>query len=500
MNFFNADNLLAHTAGRWLQRPDRPATLAGVGIDSRSDLAGKCFVAIKGEHHDGHDYLRQAVDAGADLLIVHHHPLERDLPPHVGVLQVDDTRAALGRLACAYRRQLRRTRVIAITGSAGKTTVKHLLDAVLSTSMRGSAAPRSYNNDIGVPLTILRTDPQDEYLIVEIGANRPGEIDQLAAMVQPDVAVITMIGRAHLGGFGSLETVAREKATLLRHMQSNALAVVNADSPHLRRHIHTAESLVLFGQADDADLRLTDWGADEGDWRFEVDGRDRFRLGLPGKHNALNALAVVAVARQLGITDRRIDAALGQCEPVEMRMSCHRIGDIIVYNDAYNANPDSVIAAVTTFAELAADATRRVLVLGDMLELGEAAPQLHREIGQFVVDLDRGAPIDHVILVGPLAQNLAAPIRGVWPANRLTLLSEMNAKTAAATAGLLQPGDTVLLKGSRAVALEQVMDAIKRQHEGGDVVAGAQRGGRPRREAMTSAPGVLDPPTLTPDS
>jgi len=254
MSFWNRDNLCTRSGGRWLQDPVRNGRLCGVGIDSRTDLAQAVFVAIRGETHDGHDHLREAANAGAALLIVHKLPAD-GLPQDVGVILVDDTRKALGRLAAAYREQLTGTVVIAVTGSAGKTTVKMLIDRVLSTSLRGRAAPKSFNNDIGVPLTILSADPQDEYIVVEIGASAPGEIGRLAAIARPNIGVITTVGRAHLQGFGSLDKVAEQKAMLLRHLRSHQvrrLAVVNADVPCLRDHCCLPHTVKLFGEADDA--------------------------------------------------------------------------------------------------------------------------------------------------------------------------------------------------------------------------------------------------------
>ena len=470
MTFWSPDELAVHTGGRWLRRPAGLISLHGVGIDSRQELAGRAFVAIRGERYDGHDFLADAVEAGARLVVVDSVPrawLSRccgpqgRMPDRVGVLLVDDTRAALARLAAAHRRRLSTTTVIAVTGTCGKTTAKGLIDTVLSTSMRGVAAPRSYNNDIGVPLTILGAEPRDAYLIVEIGANRPGEIDGLARIARPDVGVITSVGRAHLAGFGTLETVAREKASMLHHLDPGGLAVVTADAPLLRPHLHHAGPTVRFGLAEDADLRLTRLGSDAGGRWFEVSGSRRFRLGLPGRHNATNALAAVAVARRLGVTDGRISAALGRCRPMPMRMSRHEIDGIVLYNDAYNSNPDSVIASLETFAELAAGAARRVIVLGDMLELGEHAPALHREIGDRLLELDRRLPIARLVLVGELAAYIAEPIRRRWPSKRLTRLEALEPAAATELAASFEPGDAILLKGSRAIGLERLVDALE---------------------------------------
>ena len=275
-----------------------------------------------------------------------------------------------------------------------RVTVKSLLDTVLSRQLAGRAAPRSFNNDIGLPLAILAARPDDEYLVLEIGANNPGEIGQLTKIARPDIGVITMIGRAHLRGFGSIETVTAEKATMLQYLQGRQLAVVNADAPGLRRHLHHAEKVVLFGEAADADLRLTHWTARGTGGRLTVNDRTQFDLGLPGRHNAVNTLAVVAVARQVGLDDRDIAEALAACSPVAMRMSRHVVGDVTFYNDAYNANPDSTAASLESFVHLAADAPRRVLVLGDMLELGHDAAEQHREVGRRVIELDRQLHIE----------------------------------------------------------------------------------------------------------
>lgn len=461
MSFLSPDEVAARTGGRWLTRPASGSALTGVGIDTRGDLQRKVFVAVRGERHDGHDYLRQAAAAGASVLIVHRHPSagEGDLPAGVGILLVDDTRAALGRLAAAWRQTLSPTTVIAVTGSCGKTTVKKLLDEVLSGTRRGTAAPLSFNNDLGLPLAILAADPADEYLILEIGANNPGEVGQLSRIARPDIGVITMIGRAHLAGFGSVATITAEKAAMLEYLQGPRVAVVNADCPGLRDRFGAADSVVLFGEDADADLRLTGWAAREGGGRMEVDHATHYDLGLPGRHNAVNALAAVAVARHLGTPEPVIAAALAACGPVAMRLSRHDVGEVTFYNDAYNANPDSMAASLEAFADLAADAPRRVVVLGDMLELGTDAAEQHREIGRRIVDLDRRLPLDRLVLVGAMSSYIAEPLLDRWSSHRVMLLDNLDRSNAAAVVASLQPGDAVLLKGSRALGLEAVIDA-----------------------------------------
>lgn len=458
------------TGGCWVRDAGRAGACDGVGTDTRDDLTGKAFVALRGPIHDGHDHIGDAIAAGARAVVVERDPGAVGIG--TGVLLVDDTRKALKRLAAAWRGRLERTTVIAVTGSVGKTTVKQLLDVVLSARRRGTAAPRSFNNDIGVPLTILAADLRDDYLIVEVGANAAGEIADLAAITRPDLAVITRTGRAHLEGFGGVEAVAREKASLLRFCTGQAL--VNADSPTLRPQLGGIDPVVLWGEAADADVRLTARGAEGRRNWFEINGKDRFRLGLPGRHNAVNALCAVAIARRLDIPDRAIDKALWACRPVEMRMSRRRIGPITVYNDAYNANPESMLASLETFAELSANAGgRRIIVLGDMMELGDTAAELHREVGRALRDLDRTARIDHAVLIGGLAAHIAEPLAS-WPTERVTRLDELTPHAASYAAQLIEPGDTVLLKGSRTIGLERLVDAIECCHTPRSVASGTR--------------------------
>ncbi len=462
MRRIRGKDLAEATGGRWIGTPAPGRRVEGVGTDTRRDLAGRAFFALRGERHDGHDFLAQAAGAGAAILVVDRPPTEA--PPGAAVLLVDDTRQALLRLASAHRATLSHTTVIAVTGSCGKTTVKALLDAVLSTRLRGRAAPRSFNNDVGLPLAILAADHDDDYLVLELGSNHRGEIAALAQIARPDIGVITMVGRAHLEGFGSPAAVVDEKAALLDHLAGPRLAVANADAPQLRDHLRRAGQCVLFGSAADAEVRLTDRGRNGRGWWFEVGGWCRFALGLPGRHNAINALAAVAVGRRLGIADDQIGEALARCRPVEMRMSLTRAGGLTIYNDAYNANPDSVLASLDTFVEESAGARRRIVVLGDMLELGPQAAELHREIGRQLLEINRRTALDRLVLVGKLAAHVADPFGGAWRREHVTLIEGPDSGSVAELASALEPGDAVLLKASRAVGLERIQQAIEARH------------------------------------
>ncbi len=471
--FFHPERLRSVVGGVLATRPEwlgvagggLESEEAGVTVDSRSVRPGQVFVAIKGERFDGHDFLPEAAAAGARSVIVQHEPrgpLTDDLGRPVAVIRVPDTRRALLRLAQAYRRALEGMKVIGVCGSNGKTTTVRLIDAVLSQRLRGIASRKSFNNDVGVPLTILSARPGHQYLICEIGTNAPGEIAALGSIVEPDVAVIVSIGREHLEGFGSLEGVAREEAAILRCIRAGGAGVATADAPALGPHLRACRdvALVRFGRDREADLRLTETSHEQGGWvRFTVNGRWRLRCPLVGEHNALNALAAVAVGRRFGLNDEEIAAGLLSVRGPEMRWERSNLGGVELVNDAYNANPESMLAAVRTFGGVyPTGPRRRVMVLGDMLELGAAGEASHLEIGRVVAAEHL---TDVLVTLGPLGTLIARAARdGGLPGACVTALPEASDDACTEAARRVRPGDVVLLKGSRGVRLERVARAL----------------------------------------
>ncbi|MBT8486024.1 MAG: UDP-N-acetylmuramoyl-tripeptide--D-alanyl-D-alanine ligase [Phycisphaerae bacterium] len=456
MSFFSAEVLRSITNGRWRQRPETPLTPVGLGTDTRADLSGRAFLALRGERYDANEHLAEAVAAGAVMLIADRG--EVPVPAGVPCLEVDDGRLALGRIARAHRRTLESTRVIAITGSCGKTTTKRLIHSVLRRALAGTAAPRSFNNDVGVPLSILAASPDDQYLVLEIGTNAPGEVATLASIAEASVAVVTGIGPAHLAGFGSVEAIAREKGALLAHLPADGLAVVNAASHELDGLLRRLNAVVRYGDDPAADLRLTDRGRDAEGWWFEVNGRRRYRIGLPGRHNAINALAAIAVGRRLGLDEDDIAAGLAAADAPPMRMTHVRVAGLDLYNDAYNANPRSMEAALETFLELAETATRRVLILGDMGELGDAADEHHRALGRRLAgEADR---LDRIVLIGALAPQIGVGIAAAGRRIPVTHHATLDAATRVSIRRDLRPGDAVLLKASRSLALERLAEDL----------------------------------------
>ncbi len=461
--FLEPAEIQSITGGRWLEPP--PEAIVGVGTDTRERLDGRLFVALKGERFDAHDYLDKAAEQGAAAVLV-----EREVPSRVPRLLVPDALKALQAMATAWRQRLPNAWCVAITGSAGKTTVRRLVEAVFRELGPTHASPRSFNNHLGVPLTLLSAPADTRYLVVEIGMNNPGEIEPLARMAAPRVAMVVNAGTAHLGGLGSREAIAREKSTIARGLQAAGLFVLNGDQDHLlnealRESLPASGRIVSFGTRAMNLFRLISREPLPG-------GRQRLRVGvprgelnlelaLPGAHNAMNAVGVVAALRKLGVPDQAIVAGLAKVEPADMRMVKTDIGGVAVFNDAYNANPDSVLAAVRTFAELSEGAARRVVALGDMLELGPEGPALHEMVGRELAKAFDGGPPDLCIACGHLTERLAAALLEAAPTCGVVTSPDL-AVDAGRLAALIRPGDALLVKGSRGSGMERLVAALER--------------------------------------
>ncbi len=473
-----ADELRTAVAGQWVVRPPQaeprpgfapaPFMLAGVGTDTREDLRGRLFVALRGERHDAHAFLADAAARGAAAAMVDRKAGAFARPEGLPLIEVADTRVALGDLGRWWRGRLR-AKVVAITGSSGKTTTRRIVDAALGAAMRGTASPKSFNNDIGVPLTLLGAEASHGYVVVEIGMNHPGEISPLATMVAPHVAIVTMAGRAHLGGMGSVQAIVDEKSTIVDGLGTTGIAIVNGDQPALvaavSARVKPGVRVVTFGTGDGCLWRLAGRTAIGDGQAFrlrEPDGTEwECPLGLPGDYNAMNALAAVACARMLGVEAEAIAGALAGVVPAEMRMTRQAVGGMTVVNDAYNANPDAVIASLRAFAELASGAARRVSVLGDMLELGDGSAAMHAEVGRAAV----GSGIGLAVFVGARSAGGADAARAAGGCDVLHVAGLDEAGVAAIRAAL-RPGDAVLLKGSRGSRMERLLQALDGRPEG----------------------------------
>jgi UDP-N-acetylmuramoyl-tripeptide--D-alanyl-D-alanine ligase len=419
-------------------------------------IPGGLYVALKGENHDGHAYVLQAQQGGAAAALVRH-----DWPRAEGVvlplLRVAETRSALG-LAAAGRRRALHTFVLGITGSVGKTTTKELAAAVFSGAGPVHATRGNLNNDIGLPLTLLGMPAGTNVGVIEAGTNHPGEIAYLCRILKPDAAILTAVGPVHLAHFGSEAAIADEKADLIRSVPERGFAVIDAAGAHAPYLRAQAACRIISVRLDEgggeADYLGTREDADGGVVRVcERASGESFvlRSGLPGRHNAVNLLLAVAAGRATGMAWRMIEQGLAQVAMPAMRWQRTEGDGLVSINDAYNANPPAMRCALETFARTAA-AARRVVVLGDMRELGEASERFHRELGRTVA----AGPWGLIVAVGADARWIAEEaVAAGFPAGAVCHFDD----TAAAVRGirdLLKPGDTLLFKASRGMELERV--------------------------------------------
>ncbi len=414
----------------------------GVSTDTRTLRKGDLFFALRGPNHDGHAYAAEAVRRGARAVVA-----EREIPAGVPLVIVQDARAALGAFAAAWRAALR-GRVIAVTGSNGKTTTKEMIAHLFGRDRRIVCARGSFNNDVGVPLTLLSAAERATYVILEIGTNHPGEIAHLGAMARPDAAVITSVGASHLEGLGSIDGVADEKVSLLGCLRGGGFAVVHHDPRILSRVRLSAERVATFGADRGADLHPEEMRPGEG---FTIRGV-AFRLELLGAWNVLNALAACSVALRFGISLETCAERLAGFKGPKMRMERMEVAGLTLINDAYNANPESAGRAVREFARFPGGG-RRVAVIGEMRELGGASDRYHRELGELLSQ----SGIDVVVGVGPRCRALLEAVAGGKETHAFDGVEEMRGRLER----LFRPGDAVLLKGSRAMGLERLVTWMK---------------------------------------
>jgi len=431
-----------------------------VATDSRECGPGGLYVARVGEHADGHDFVAGAVDRGAAAALVA-RPVEG-----VACVVVDDTQDAFAALAREVLRRLPGLAVVGITGSSGKTSTKDLLGTVLATAGPTVAPVGSYNSEVGVPLTVCRVTSDTRFLVVEMGARGIGHIAYLARMAPPGIGVVLNVGTAHVGEFGSREAIATAKSELVVALPPGGLAVLNADDAAVRAMAAvTTARVVLVGEAEDAEVRATDVVLDGGGRpSFTVHtphGSRAVQLGLVGRHHVGNALAALAVATELGMSLESVCVALESALPVSRwRMEVvERPDGVTLVNDAYNANPDSMRAALTALERMG-EGRRTWAVLGTMLELGDESDALHAEVGAEVVA--RG--VDELLVVGPAAAALAAGARAASPASSRTGTRVREVTDADDAAVLLDAelaaGDVVLFKSSRDAGLRLLGDRL----------------------------------------
>jgi len=433
---------------------DPHAVAAGVQSDSRALQPGNAFFALRGERFDGHDFVAQAVEIGSRVVVADNVP-DGVHPPHrVAVVQVDETERAMLALAAWHRTRMD-ARVIAITGSYGKTTVKEMLGAMLSRYATCTVAPRSYNNRIGVALTLLSASPHDTFVVLEMGTNAPGEIDELARAARPHIGVITAIAPVHTEGLGGIEGVRDAKAELIPHLPADGLLVLNADQAPCASLAERFDGWVLtFGEQKKASVRVTRIDTTPDGCTFETLG-NRFALRSPARYNALNAAAALCVAHELDVPPLEAHSALAALKMPALRYEVRELAGVRFVLDCYNSNPDALRTAVANFASEPAGGTR-ILVCGDMLELGAQSARVHRELGR---ELAR-SKLDMLVAVGPMAADVLAGWDAVASAERAGMHFETAEDAWYPLQRMLRPGDAVLVKGSRRMKLEVIVERI----------------------------------------
>ncbi|WP_053366473.1 UDP-N-acetylmuramoyl-tripeptide--D-alanyl-D-alanine ligase [Bacillus sp. FJAT-27245] len=431
--------------------------IEGVSIDSRTVKEGNLFVPIVREK-DGHNFVYEAIRKGAvaSLWDKNHQNPPDDIP----LIYVDNTLTALQSLASAYRKQLS-IKIIGITGSNGKTTTKDMVNSIASTSYKVHKTKGNLNSQIGLPLTILEILETDEIVVLEMGMSERGQIQRLAKIAEPDIAVITMIGLSHIATLGSREEIANAKSEIIEGLKDGGVLIYNGDEPLLQNIVSqkNKENLrfISFGENDTNDLYPGRFSGESDGLKFTLNNNHTITYTLPliGKHNIFNAIASIAVAKQLNITEENIEKGLKNINITGMRMEKLKSSrGFTVINDAWNSSPTSVKAAIETFQELSGY-RKKILVLGDMLELGELEEEYHKEIGRLV----NPNKIDVVFTYGTLASLISSEAEKILGKGRTENFTDKG-KLINRINNILLPNDIILIKGSRGTAMDEVVTKI----------------------------------------
>ncbi len=431
---------------------NRSAMIEASVIDSRDVERGDAFFALQGTQQNGVQFAANALRDGANVVVVEASDSENCPVPHV---VVPDTEIALAQLA-NRNRNVSDALVIGVTGSVGKTTARRMIASVLQVVHTGIQSPRNFNNHLGVPLSLLELQEGDEFAIIEMGASGKNEIAALAAITEPEMAVVTRIAPAHMNGFRSLQTVQQSKQELVQAVGPDGTVFLNIDDPLVAEMAAaTRAQVVTFGMSADADVRCTEVEPCDDSLRMVVDDHE-YIVPICGRHNATNALAAIAVGLEIGVTPEQIAAGLQAFEAKPGRSFVAEVGPWTVIDDSYNSSPASVAAAIQ-MAEDYQSCNRRVLVLNDMLDLGDQSADLHYGIGAALAS----SKIDHVAVMGDFAVDVVEGFMGASGSqNRISVFNDLTLLSAMLDC-LLGPDDVVVIKGSRATQMERVVDELR---------------------------------------
>ena len=436
----------------------RASSVRRVCTDSRLARKGDLFIAICGDRFDGHDYLKDALGQGAEAAVVSRSRISQEKVDGP-MIEVEETRHALGRLSANYRQDFELP-IIAVGGSNGKTSTKEILATVLGQRLETLSSEASFNNDIGVPLTLLRLREAHEAAVLEVGSNHPGELQPLLQLIRPRYGVLTSIGREHLEFFGDLAGVIEEEGALAEALPPEGCLFVNGDIEGLEAiRARCRATVVTVGEGEDCDWQLTGTVLNNDGTTFELlspkgDWSGAYRVNLLGHQNARNAALAIALAAELGLSREELDQGLQCCRPASMRMEMQTLGGVRIINDAYNSNPDSLLAALETMG-LFPTKGKRIAILGDMAELGQASEFAHVEVGRLAARLG----MDGLVAVGQWANKMVRAAQEDGLAN-VAAFDDINV-AGQSLAVKLSSGDLVLIKGSRAARMERIIESLK---------------------------------------
>lgn len=456
MQILTAKEILQATGGS-LICGDLDISFEGITTDSRATSGGKLFIPLVGDKFDAHDFINAAFDMGAGAVLTH-----KDTEPMIGrtLIKVKDTRIALGDIARFYKQKYN-VPTVSVTGSVGKTTTKDMLYAVVSRKYKALKTPGNFNNDIGLPLTVFMLEKEHEAAVLEMGMNHFGEIDYLASIAQPDIAVITNIGMSHIENLGSREGIFKAKTEVLKYLDEKKLLVVNGDDDYLSTLKRNAKCRVVYyginnPQNDVYAKDIDDKGAEGIAFTAVIDNNEyRVQVNNAGVHNVYNALAAICVGIELNIPIEECIKGIYNCEYTAMRMAITKEKGMTIINDCYNASPDSIRAALNVLSSI--NAKRRVAVLGDVLEMGDFAVKAHYELGKSVVENS----VDILVTAGENAAEIARGAKDLGMKKVFSFAKTLEAKNFCAKT--VAEGDAVLIKASRGMHFEDIYKEITKE-------------------------------------
>lgn len=454
---FTVKDVLGAVKGKLLSG-DPEEILTGISTDTRRIKNGELFVAIKGGNFDGHSFILDAVAKGAGGVLVQEGGITNAnfKLPDTAFMSVDDSIRALGDIGNFHRSRFD-IPIIGITGSNGKTTTKEMLNAILSKKFNTLKSFGTENNNIGVPLTLMRLNGEHKIAVLEMGTNHLGEIRRLSEIARPTAIIITNIGPSHLEYLEDVDTVLKAKLEILEHMDKDGRIILNADDDSLRTMSSTPKT-VWFGFDKESDFYADKINLEPDGINFRLNGEWDISLGVLGRHNVHNALAAIACAWDFGVSIDDIKDALKEFKVPNMRMEVRRFGDIKIINDTYNANPQSMKQAIEALRDMVTEG-RKVLVAGDMLELGTFSGRFHHLVGKQAAE----SGIDLIVAVGKLAEHIAEGAQEAGMSQKKIKLCAVTKEACEKMAGLIKKGDTILVKGSRAMKMEGIVNELELQ-------------------------------------